>query len=42
MKELTPLSVAWDAWLAKRAGLPSIIDRQQKRLNELVAFARTR
>jgi phenylacetate-coenzyme A ligase PaaK-like adenylate-forming protein len=40
MKERTPLSVAWDAWLAKRAGLPGILDRQQKRLNELVAFAR--
>lgn len=40
MNYLTPLSVAWDAWLAKRAGLPGIIDRQQKRLNELVAFAR--
>ncbi|HLO15065.1 MAG TPA: hypothetical protein VK206_09560 [Anaerolineales bacterium] len=40
MKEITPRSVAWDAWLAKRAGWSGIIDRQQKRLIELVAFAR--
>jgi phenylacetate-CoA ligase len=40
MNQLTPLSVAWDAWLAKRAGWPGIIDRQQKRLTELVAFTR--
>ena len=40
MNHLTPLSVAWDAWLAKRAGWPGIINRQQKRLSELVAFAR--
>jgi phenylacetate-coenzyme A ligase PaaK-like adenylate-forming protein len=40
MNHITPLSVAWDAWLAKRAGWSGIIDRQQKRLIELVAFAR--
>lgn len=40
MKKITPLSVAWDAWLAKRAGLPTILERQQERLQGLVAFAR--
>jgi phenylacetate-coenzyme A ligase PaaK-like adenylate-forming protein len=40
MKEITPLAVAWDAWLAKRAGLPAIMERQQKRFQELVAYAR--
>ena len=40
MQEITPLSVAWDAWLAKRDGLPAIMERQQKRLQELVAYAR--
>lgn len=40
MKELTPLSVAWDAWLAKRAGLDAIMERQQRRLHQLIAFAR--
>lgn len=42
MKELTPLSVAWDAWLAQRAGPAAIMQRQQRRLRELVAFARVR
>ena len=42
MKEISPLSVAWDAWLAKRAGLPAIQERQQERFKELVAFARKR
>jgi putative adenylate-forming enzyme len=40
MKEATPLTVAYDAWIAKRAGLPGILERQQVRLKELVAFAR--
>ena len=40
MNHITPFSVAWDAWLAKRAGWSGIIDRQQKRLIERVAFAR--
>lgn len=40
MKEISSLSVAWDAWLVKRAGLPAILERQQKRLKELIAFAR--
>lgn len=39
-KSISPSSVAWDAWLAKRAGLPAIMERQQKRLTELVAYAR--
>lgn len=42
MKELTPLSVAWDAQLAKRAGLDAIMKRQQTRLRELITFARQR
>lgn len=42
MKELTSLSVAWDAWCAKRAGLPAIMERQKVRLRELVDFARER
>ena len=42
MKEVSPLSVAWDAWLAKRAGLPTILERQQQRFKELIAFARKR
>jgi len=40
MKEHTPFTVAYDAWNAKRAGLPVILERQQVRLKELVAFAR--
>src|SRR5512144_2274616 len=40
MNHITPLSVAWDAWLAKRASWSGIMDRQQKRLIDLVAFAR--
>ena len=40
MKEATPLTVAYDAWIAKHAGLPGILERQQVRLKELVAFAR--
>lgn len=40
MKELTPLSVAWDAWLAKRAGLNGLMFRQRQRWQELVSFAR--
>lgn len=40
MKKATPFTVAYDAWNAKRAGLPGILERQQVRLKELVAFAR--
>jgi len=40
MKEATPFTVAYDAWIAKRAGLPGILERQQVRLKELIAFVR--
>jgi len=40
MENLTFSKIAWDAWIAKRAGLPYILERQQVRLKELVAFVR--
>lgn len=40
MAELKPLFVVWDAWLAKRGGLESITDRQSRRLQGIVSYAR--
>ncbi len=40
MRDSNSLSVAGDAWLAQRAGLAAILERQHKRLQDLVTYAR--
>ncbi|MBI3969411.1 MAG: AMP-binding protein [Chloroflexi bacterium] len=42
MKDLTALSVAWDAWRVTRGGAALIAARQRTRLARLVAHARVR
>ena len=40
MENLTFSHIAWDTWNATRGGMPAIKARQQRRLDELVAFVR--
>lgn len=40
MENLTFSHIAWDTWLATRGGMSAVKARQQRRLAELVAFAR--
>lgn len=40
--ERHPLGIAWDVWCVKRATAAAITARQQRRLHDLIAFARAR
>lgn len=42
MENLTFSHIAWDTWRATRGGMQAIQARQQRRLQELVEFVRTR
>lgn len=41
-RRLRFLGLAWDAWLAERAGYAAVMARQRARLGHLVRFARAR
>jgi phenylacetate-coenzyme A ligase PaaK-like adenylate-forming protein len=40
--KLSPIGVAWDAWMTQRGGSALIAQRQRDRLDRLVAYARAR